>query len=90
MQLAYLFLTLTKFTGTIKPKDLVDRMKKEYDVYWNEDRKQKAENMGFSPTDISTLASIVEEETNKKKEKFYCCPWIIYIKPIEKGNSTTS
>lgn len=52
----------------IDAKELFDRMKKEYDIFWNEDRKAKAEAIPMTQTEVMTLASIIEEETNKKKE----------------------
>jgi len=42
--------------------NLLKRLKKEYDEFWNNERKSKAEKLGLSQTDVSTLASIVEEE----------------------------
>jgi UPF0755 protein len=41
----------------------------EYKTVWNEERKQKADKIGLSPTEAYILASIVEEETNAKDEK---------------------
>lgn len=42
--------------------DFLQRMKKEYLRFWDEKRTSKAKEMGLSPTEVSTLASIVEEE----------------------------
>lgn len=39
------------------------RMKREYDAFWTESRKQKAKAIGLTPIEVSILASIVEEET---------------------------
>jgi len=50
-------------------RGFLDRMKKEYDAFWNAERKQKAERMGLSPVEVSTLASIVDEETTNDAEK---------------------
>lgn len=44
------------------------RMKKEYDTFWNEDRKIKASQINLSPIEVSTLASIVEEEATYTDE----------------------
>ena len=44
------------------------RMKKEYDRFWNKQRLDKAKAIGLTPTEVSTLASIVEEETANKNE----------------------
>lgn len=38
--------------------------------FWNEERKQKADSLHLTPVEISTLASIVEEETLKKQDKY--------------------
>ncbi len=53
----------------ISPEDLMARMKKEYDKFWTEERKQKLAEVGLTQQEVSTLASIVEEETRKKDEK---------------------
>ena len=44
------------------------RMKKEYDRFWNAQRLNKAKAAGLTPVEVSTLASIVEEETADKDE----------------------
>lgn len=46
----------------------VGKMRKEYDRYWNEERLSKARNLGLTPVQVSTLASIVDKETNKTDE----------------------
>lgn len=40
----------------------LERMNKEYTKFWNEERLTKAKAMNMTPVEISTLASIVEEE----------------------------
>jgi len=52
-------------TGT---GNLLDRMKSEYDTFWSEARREKAEKIGLSPLEVSTLASIVEEEATYADE----------------------
>ena len=47
---------------TTDATSLMQRMKSEYDRFWNEARRKKAEEMGLTPVEVSTLASIVEEE----------------------------
>lgn len=51
------------------PENLFDRMYKEYERFWTEDRKQKAAKIGLSPLEVSTLASIVQAETQKADER---------------------
>lgn len=54
---------------TATPQEFTDRMHKEYQRFWTIERKQKAENLGYSPQQVSALAAIVDEETNKNDEK---------------------
>jgi UPF0755 protein len=49
-------------------EELLFRLKKEYDTYWNEKRTKKAKNIGLTPLEISILASIVSKESNKVDE----------------------
>jgi UPF0755 protein len=49
-------------------KELFERMKKEFNAFWDEERLTKAAAIPMTQTEVMTLASIVEEETNKKKE----------------------
>ena len=53
---------------TITPKQLVERLEKEYKNFWTPERRQKAEKLGLSQHEVSTLASIVCRETNNKAE----------------------
>lgn len=48
---------------------LLGRMKKEHDMFWNEPRLAKANAMNMTPTEVSTLASIIDEETANTQEK---------------------
>ena len=65
------------------PKEFLVRMKFEYDRFWNMTRKNKAAAWGLSPLQIVTIASIVQEESNKNDEK----PRIagVYINRIKRG-----
>lgn len=45
------------------------RMLKEYRAYWNKERKEKAEEKGLTPVEVSVLASIVDEEVSRQDEK---------------------
>lgn len=54
---------------TMTPEEFVKRMQKEHDHFWNEERKSKAQNIGLTPIEVATLASIVEEETANNAEK---------------------
>lgn len=73
--------TLFWNTGTGK---ILQRLKKEKENFWSKNnRVEKAKNMGFTPNQIYTLASIVEEETNMQDEKGNVAS--VYINRYEKG-----
>ena len=64
-----LFLPNTyEFYWNTGAKPFVDRMKQEYDKYWNEERRNLAKAKGLTPIQVSILASIVDKETNKTDE----------------------
>ncbi|MCX8112105.1 MAG: endolytic transglycosylase MltG [Bacteroidia bacterium] len=54
---------------TVSPKQLIQRMWENYQRFWSEERRKKAESLGLSPTEVITLASIVEYETYRSSEK---------------------
>ena len=61
-----LFLPNTyEFWWTSSPQGFVARMRKEHMAYWNESRRTKADAVNLTPTEVSTLASIVQAETVK-------------------------
>src|SRR5690606_28743456 len=43
-------------------KDFVQRMNKEYNVFWNKERIAKAKALNLSPIEVSNLAAIVKGE----------------------------
>jgi UPF0755 protein len=47
----------------------MERMVKEHDSFWNAQRRTKAEAAGLTPNEVSTLASIIDEETANTAEK---------------------
>ena len=49
---------------TVTPGKFIERMEKEYEKFWNEERTAKAAKIGLSKEEVSILASIVCEETN--------------------------
>ena len=64
-----LFLPNTyEFYWNTNASSFVDRMKQEYDKYWNEERRNLAKAKGLTPLQVSILASIVDKETNKTDE----------------------
>lgn len=45
------------------------RMLKEYHRFWNEARREKANELGLSPNEVASLASVVHKETAKVEER---------------------
>lgn len=45
------------------------KMLEEYKKFWNPERLNKAEQLGLTPVQVTTLASIVHKETAKKSER---------------------
>lgn len=61
--------TYTLFWNTSAGR-IFKRLKSEKEAFWDKkDRLNKAKNQGFSPEQVYTIASIVEEETNQDDEK---------------------
>ncbi len=48
---------------------LLERMHKEYNDFWTEERKKKANSLGFTPVQVSVLASIVQAEQAQKADE---------------------
>jgi UPF0755 protein len=62
---------------------IMTRLKKEHDDFWTEERSAKARALNLSPEQVYTMASIVEEETNKKEDKGLIAS--VYMNRIKKG-----
>ena len=66
--------------------NIMRRLKDEKAKFWEEDnRTEKATAMGFTPAQVVTIASIVEEETNKNDEKGNIAS--VYINRYRKGQA---
>jgi UPF0755 protein len=50
------------------PETFLSRMKREYEAFWNTKRRAAADSLRLTPLEVSTLASIVEEESNCLEE----------------------
>jgi UPF0755 protein len=61
----------------------LQRMKKEHSRFWDADRLAKAQALRLSPTEVSILASIVEEETAAREE--YPIIAGLYLNRLQKG-----
>lgn len=72
-----------EFYWDVSIPDFLARMEAEHHHFWNELRLKKAKQLGLSPEEVSTLASIVEKETLKKDEQ----PTVagLYLNRLKKG-----
>ena len=57
-----------EFYWTTDAEGFVSRMFQEYNKFWNDERKQQAAAKNLTPIQVSTLASIVNKETNMSDE----------------------
>lgn len=72
-----------EYYWTVSPEDFVDNQFSYYNRFWNDERKAKAESLGFSIDEIVTLGSIVEEEIAKRDEAGKVAR--LYINRVKKG-----
>jgi UPF0755 protein len=68
----------------VSAEDFCRRMKKEYDTFWDADRKKKADAIGLSPVQVSILASLVQAEQSRVSSEW---PVIagLYLNRLKKG-----
>ena len=74
--------TYTFFWNTT-PAKIFAKLYSNYEAYWTPERMGKASDHGLNQQTAYTLASIVEEETNKKDDKGKIAS--VYINRISKG-----
>ncbi|RQO32351.1 endolytic transglycosylase MltG [Taibaiella sp. KBW10] len=101
----YFFMPNTyNFHWNTSGPEFTEKMKKEFDKFWTEERKQKAQGANMTPLQVTTLASIVQLESAKEDEqakvaglylnrlrigmKLDADPTIIFIKKMQSGFST--
>lgn len=58
-----------EFYWSDSPGDVICRLLEYRDKFWTAERVAQAKELGLTPIEVSTLASIVEEETNKRDER---------------------
>lgn len=58
-----------EFFWNTSGRQFFKRMKAEHEKFWNEERIQKANRLGLTLNEVTILASIVEQETQRNDEK---------------------
>lgn len=64
-------------------RKIFNKLDEAHNTFWNQDRLNKAKSIGFTPEEVCTIASIVEEETNNNAEKGNIAS--VYINRYHKG-----
>lgn len=72
-----------EFYWNTNADEFMQRMYREYQKFWTDERKAKAAAMGMTPLEVSILASIVQEETNKRDEMARIAG--VYINRLKRG-----
>ncbi|MDR0795735.1 MAG: endolytic transglycosylase MltG [Tannerella sp.] len=67
----------------ISAAKIIERIKREYDAFWTEERRNQAQKARLTPLDVSILASIVEEESAVTDE--YSTIAGLYINRLHRG-----
>lgn len=73
-----------EFYWNTSAKQFTDKMFKEFQKFWTDERKAKAEKLGLTPSQVVTLASIVQSEQTKYQDEW---PIIakLYLNRLSKG-----
>ncbi len=62
---------------------VMEKILRNYQAFWTAERREKAKAKGLNPAQVSTIASIVDEETNNKDEKGLIAS--VYLNRLQKG-----
>ena len=72
-----------QFYWNTTAKKAIEKIAKNYQKFWTNERKEKANQRNLKITEVITLASIVEEETNKPEDKLNIAS--TYLNRLKKG-----
>jgi UPF0755 protein len=79
--------TAMPFTYTLKwnttPGKVFRQFNTAWKTFWTAERKEKADSLHLTPTEVSTLASIIDEETNDPADRPNIAS--VYLNRIAKG-----
>ena len=57
-----------EFYWATDPRAFIKKMSREFEKFWNKSRKEKAQALQLKPSEVMTLASIIQLESNDKSE----------------------
>jgi UPF0755 protein len=72
-----------EFWWDTSAEEFIKRMHREYDRFWTEEKRKKASRIDLTPVEVTTLASIVDEETLKDDEMDKIAG--VYINRLNRG-----
>lgn len=72
-----------RFYWTATPQDVIEKLGRNYNKFWNEENRKKADALGLTPAEICIIASITDEETQAQSEKGRIGR--LYINRLHKG-----
>ncbi len=72
-----------EFFYDLEAEEFFDRIYSLYSEFWTPSRKERAAELNLTPQEVSILASIVEEENHREKEKGLIAG--LYINRLQKG-----
>ncbi|WP_212003119.1 endolytic transglycosylase MltG [Chitinophaga sp. HK235] len=72
-----------EFYWNTNAETVFKKLEKEREEFWTEARKNKASALGLTPVQVTVLASIVDEESNKADEKSLIAS--VYLNRFRKG-----
>ena len=67
----------------ITAEQFLNKMQRQYEHFWNDERRQKAKALNLSPIEVITLASIVNEESNIPEDMDLIAS--VYLNRLRKG-----
>ncbi len=68
---------------TADPRKVIQKILKNHDSFWTEERRAKAKTLGLTPDEVGIIASIAEEETAKADERGKVAR--LYINRLHRG-----
>ncbi len=68
---------------TASPRSVIEKVLKNYERFWTDERKSQAQALGLSPDEVGIVASIAEEESARADERGKIAR--LYINRLRKG-----